>query len=71
MVMDAHGGYLWVLMWVLRPKDMVGRRNGAWGAQVLVAGREFGHAVHAKYTNKAQQRGDTDGRDVDGWTCGA
>lgn len=44
---------------------------GLGGAQVLVAGREFGHAVHAKYTNKAQQRGDTDGRDVDGWTCGA
>ena len=31
MVMDAHGGYLWVAMCVVVPKDMVGHGNEAWG----------------------------------------
>ena len=40
--------------WCLRP--WWGTGKGLGGAQVVVAGREFGHAVHVRYTNKAQQR---------------
>ena len=29
--MCVHGGYLWVHVCVVGPKDMVGHGNGAWG----------------------------------------
>ena len=31
MEMDVQGGHLWVGMWMLGPKGMVGHGNGAWG----------------------------------------
>ena len=36
MVMDAHGVYFWVAMWLVGPKDMVGHDNWVGGAQVIV-----------------------------------
>ena len=70
--MYTHGGYLRVGMCVMGPKGMVGHGNEARGGTGGRCGREFGHVVYAKYTKKRHNKtGDTDGRDVDGWTHGA
>ena len=43
---------------------------GLGGAQVVVAGREFGHAVRGAHNAQTRhsKAGDTDEHDVGGWT---
>ena len=40
--MNVHGGYLWVVMCVVGPKDMVGYGNGAWGDTDSPGGKASG-----------------------------
>ena len=67
--MNVHGGYLRVEMCVVRPKDMVGHGNGAWGDTNSPGGKASGGTVYAKYTTKQHSKtGDADGCGVDGLT---
>ena len=53
--MDVQGGHLWVGMWMVGPKDMVGHGNGAWGGTGGRCGREFDHTIHTNCTKNTQQ----------------